>query len=87
MNAHANVIDFADYERRTISACLPEGKTIEEALRVATVHRRNLWSAPHWMARPEDERIHELVRICTALMNGNGLAGELLASAAIWSAS
>lgn len=83
--ARARVIAFADYERRAISSCLPEGKTVEDALRAATIHRRNLWSAPHWMTRPEDDRIQELLRICTKLMQGSELAGRLLASCAIWS--
>lgn len=53
----------------------------QEVLQVALAWRKIVWRQA---ARDEDERIDRLVDICTRLCDGDVVAGQQLASKAIW---
>ena len=63
---------------------LPAGKTHADALRRAAELKRQLWSDARWLRVPEDRRIEELNRLCTALYGGDKDAGLGLAREAIY---
>lgn len=60
---------------------LPPGKTVAEAIARATARKEYLWSQDI----DEEGRIDQLLGYCIKLYGGNAHAGQLLASAAIWS--
>lgn len=60
---------------------LPPGRTEREAIEVARKHRKIIFARNI----PEDQRIDELVAICTELCCGDEESGKRLATRAIWS--
>ena len=70
------------------SSCLtqplrPEAKLCapQDVLPIAVAWRKIIWRQA---AKDEDERIDRLVDLCTRLCDGDGMAGKLLATEAIW---
>lgn len=63
---------------------LPAGKSHADAVERAKHFREILWSRTDWMSRPEDERLDELDRLCTALYLGDPVAGKALATEVIY---
>lgn len=55
----------------------------QNLLAIAVQWRKILWKQP---ARNEDDRLSQLVDVCTRLKDGDRTAGEHLATKALWTA-